>query len=156
MYTLTYYLAVADNPALHSIFPNFYVYAIVFTIIGFPLLAIVGYAHMRRSKAYSSEMDVVVESNPYSYRLSPGIQRECMAPLYLELLRLGRKSLSGERITEEELKQLQELEFKLDLIAKGGSLPIQKGEPNKAKETNDLDNSIARATIIQDTKKEVD
>ena len=99
---------------------------IISSIIGVPLLILVGYAHMKRSHAFTSEMDISVESNPYSYKLTPGIQKECMAPLYLELLVLGRKSLSDEKLTEDELKKLQELEQKLDLIAKGGSLPRPK------------------------------
>ncbi|MGH9992098.1 MAG: hypothetical protein ACREAZ_05565 [Nitrososphaera sp.] len=128
MYTLTYYLAIANNPALDSIFPNFYIYAIAFTVVGFPLLVVAGYLHMKKSHAYSAEMDITVESNPYSYRLNPGIQTECVAPLYLELLRLGRKSLSDEKVTDEELKRIQELESKLSIIAKGESLPMPRNE----------------------------
>jgi hypothetical protein len=136
MYTLTYYLAISNNATLQSVFPNFYLYAIVLTVVGFPLLALIGYYHMKRSRAFSSEMDVSVESNPYSYKLSPGIQRECMAPLYLELLRLGRKSISGEPITEEEQRKLHELERKLSTIANGGSLPM-KGRLNKVEQQSD-------------------
>lgn len=136
MYTLTYYLAISNNAALQAVFPNFYTYAIILTVVGFPLLAVIGYYHMKRSRAFSSEMDVTVESNPYSYKLSPGIQIECMAPLYLELLRLGRKSISGEPITDEEQRKLRELESKLSTIANGGSLPV-KTKSNKVEKQSD-------------------
>lgn len=126
MFTITYYLVITNDASLKIIFPNFTTYMIISSIIGVPLLILVGYAHMKRSHAFTSEMDISVESNPYSYKLTPGIQKECMAPLYLELLVLGRKSLSDEKLTEDELKKLQELEQKLDLIAKGGSLPRPK------------------------------
>jgi hypothetical protein len=154
MYTLTYYLAIVNTPTLHSIFPNFYTYAIAFTVISLPLLAGAGYVHIKKSRAYSAETDITVESNPYSYRLQPGIQTECIAPLYLELLRLGRKSLSDERITEEELKKLQELENKLGIIAGGESLPMPRKE-SKVTESSNL-YTMTNATLIQDTKKEAD
>jgi hypothetical protein len=109
---------------------------------------------MKRSSAYSSEQDITVESNPYSYRLNPGIQRECIAPLYLELLRLGRKSLSDERVTEEELKRIQELESKLTIVARGGSLPRKETKPTEP-DNNNLYN-VANTTLRQDTKKESD
>jgi len=152
MYTLTYYLAIADNPALHSIFPNFYLYAVVFSVVGFPLLVIVGYIHMKKSQAFSSEMDITAEAFPYNYRLAPGIQSECIAPLYLELLRLGRKALSNETITEEELKKINELNQKLDLLATGGSLPIKRD--NKLEVDQIL--GMATSRVMPDNKKSED
>lgn len=129
MFTITYYLVITNDPSFKTIFPSFSMYVIISSIIGIPLLMLVGYAHMKRSHAFTSEQDITVESNPYSYKLSPGIMREILAPLYLELLKLGRKSLSDEKLTDDELDRLQKLEKKLDLIVKGGSLP--KSSENK-------------------------
>lgn len=81
---------------------------------------------MKKLPAFSADQDILWESNPYSYKLNPGIQKECIAPLYLKLLQLGQKSISNEKLTPEELKQLQMLENKLDLISKGGSMDIPK------------------------------
>lgn len=131
MLTLTYYLVLTNDPSFKTIFPSFSIYVVISSSIGVPLLMLVGYAHMKRSHAFTSEQDITVESNPYSYKLAPGIQRECMAPLYLELLRLGRKSLSEEKLTDAELDRLQELENKLDLLAKGESLPKSTEFKNK-------------------------
>jgi len=126
MLTTTYYLAIKDDSTISAIFPNFSIYVLVSSIIGIPLLVLVGFIHMKKSPAFSADQDVLWESFPYSYKLSPGIQKECIAPLYLELLKLGRKSVSDEKLAPEELKQLQMLEDKLDLIAKGGSISIPK------------------------------
>lgn len=131
MLTLTYYLVLTNDPSFKTIFPTFSIYVIISSIVGIPLLILVGFVHMKRSHAFTSEQDIAVESNPYSYKLSPGIHKECMAPLYLELLRLGRKSLSDEKLTDDELNRLQELEKKLDLLSKGGSLPKSKEFTNK-------------------------
>lgn len=122
MFTITYYLVVTSDPSLKIVFPSFSAYVVISTLIGIPLLVLVGFVHLKRSHAFTSEMDISVESNPYNYKLYPGILRECMAPLYLELLILGRKSLSDEKLTEEEIKKLEILQKKLDFISQGGSL----------------------------------
>lgn len=122
MLTLTYFFVVTSDPSLKLIFPSFSAYVIISTMIGVPLLIVVGFVHLKRSHAYTSEMDVAVESNPYTYKLAPGIIKECLAPLYLELLVLGRKSISGEPLTMEESKKLKDLQKKLDFISKGKSL----------------------------------
>ncbi len=122
MFTITYYLAITNDPSLKIVFPSFSAYVIISTLIGIPILVIVGFVHLKRSHAYTSEIDISVESNPYNYKLYPGILRECMAPLYLELLVLGRKYLSDEKLTEEEIKKLEILQEKLEFISKGGNL----------------------------------
>ncbi len=126
MFTLTYYLAIKDNTFFTTLFPNFSTYVVVSSFIGIPLLALVGYVHIHKSHAYTADMDISAEAYPYNYKLGPGIQKECMAPLYLGLLRLGRKSLSAEKLSEDELQELKKLEKNLDLISKGDSLPIPK------------------------------
>jgi len=99
---------------------------IISSIIGIPLLTIVGFVHMKKSHAFKSEANISNESLPYNYKLMPGIHKECLAPLYLELLRLGRKSLNDEKISDEEIKKIESLESKLDHLAKGNSLTIPK------------------------------
>lgn len=126
MFTTTYYLAIKDDPNISILFPNFSVYVIISSVIGIPLLAMVGYVHIKKSHAFTADQEITAESYPYNYKLSPGIQKECMAPLYLELLKLGRKLLSDEKLTIEESEKLQKLEDKLDFIIKGGSLTKPK------------------------------
>jgi len=126
MFTITYYLVIESNTFFEPLFSNFSSYVIISSIIGIPLLTLVGFAHIRKSHAYASEAEIAHESHPYNYKLTPGIQKECMAPLLLELLKLGTKSISVQKLTEDESKKLEKLEQNLDLIAKGGSLPIPK------------------------------
>ena len=126
MFIITYYLLLENISDLDIIFPSFSSYIIISSIVVIPLLAVVGYVHINKSHAYKSESEITIESHPYMYKLLPGITSECLAPLYLELLRLGRKSLSNEKLTDNEIKKLHELETKLELISKGGSLTIPK------------------------------
>jgi len=73
---------------------------------------------------------ISAEAQPYNYKLPPGIWKEVM--FYLEMLVMGRKSLSNEKISNEELNQLITLEKKLELLTKGGSL----SKPKKFDEIN--------------------
>ncbi len=120
MYTLTYYLAIENS---FSIFSSFSTYVIVSSSIGLPVLILLGFIHMRRSGAFRAESEISSESNPYNYKLLPGIHKEVLAPLLLELLKLLQKSHLDD-MTEEETERLSELDKKLDLLAKGGMLDI--------------------------------
>lgn len=126
MLTLTYYLAISNSPTLNSIFPSFTSYAIISIIIGIPILSFIGFLHMKRSPAFTSEQEVSAEANPYNYKLPPGLWKECIVPLLLELLILSKKNLNEEKSDSSDLMRLKELEKKFDLLAKGGSLPKPK------------------------------
>ena len=126
MFTITYYLLINNITSFDILFPSFSSYVIISSIIGIPLLIIVGFVHMKKSHAFKSESNIIHESLPYNYKLMPVIHKECLAPLYLELLRLGRKSLNDEKISDEEIEKIESLESKLDHLANGNSLTIPK------------------------------
>jgi len=126
MLTITYYLALNNNNLFTTIFPSFSVYVIISSIIGIPFLIIVGFLHMRRSRGYSSETEIANESMPYNYKLSPGVQKEIIAPLLLQLLILSRKSALNQTLTSEELSQTKQILDKFNKIDKDGSLDIPK------------------------------
>lgn len=126
MLTTTYYLFVEQNGEFMKLFPSFSTYVIVSSIVGVPLMIILGYVHMQRSAIYKAQQDIVQESLPYNYYLIPGIQKEILAPLFRELLELGRKSLSKEGITTEQSERLDVLIKKLELLNSGGSLEMSK------------------------------
>ncbi len=123
MLTLTYYLAVANSSTLNSVFPSFTGYAILFVIIILPTLSFAGFLHMKKSLAYSSEVDVAAEANPYNYKLPPGLWKECVTPLLLELLIISKNNINDEKSNSGDLERLQALEKKFELLSNGGSLP---------------------------------
>ena len=126
MLTLTYYLAIGDGE-LEFLFPSFLSYVMVFTMVVIPILCVVGYLHLRRSYAYSSDIDVAAEANPYNYKLPPGIVKDCVIPLYQETLRLLRDSLVEKGAdTGGDVAKLRDLYKKFDLLKEGGSLPHPK------------------------------
>ena len=126
MLILTYYLAITNYPFINSLFPTFEIYALVSVSIGIPILCLAGYLHYKKSRAYSTDVEITVESNPYNYKLPPGITKECGIPFILELLILSKKNLDGKGFDESDLPRLKDLEKKLDLLSNGGSLPKPK------------------------------
>jgi len=119
---VTYYLAIERIPELKYIFSSFLIYAMVMIVIGIPLLVLSGYAHFKKSQAYSSEADIGVESNPYYFKLPPGHQRDVLVPLQLLLSQMILKIATNEKLTVEEIDKLKDIQKKLDILIKGGSL----------------------------------
>ena len=102
--TVTYFLAIERYPELSVIFPSFPQYVLVITIIGIPLLILVGYVHYKRTLAFRSEVDVVLESNPYQLRnvVNNTINVKLTLKMYEMLLKLSQ----NQKLTENEIEEL--------------------------------------------------
>lgn len=116
---VTYYLAIEKISILKEVFSSFWIYSAVVTSIGIPILVAVGYVHFKRSSAFASESDIATESNPYFYKLPPGFWRDVFAPVYLMMTNLLVKSLKNEKLTDDEIQKIAELQKKLDILIKG-------------------------------------
>ena len=101
---VTYYLAIERVPALLTIFPNFLYYVLIISSIGVPLLIIVGYIHYKRTLAFKSEIDIVVESNPYQRRNIVNIHLilESIMKTNQLLLKLSK----NEKLSETEIGEI--------------------------------------------------
>jgi len=111
--TVTYFLAIDNYPALSTIFPNFLQYILIISSIGVPLLIIVGYVHYKRTVAFKSEIDIVVESNPYQRRNVVNISLILESILRTNQLLL--KLSKNEKLSETEVG---EINSKIDEISK--------------------------------------
>ena len=101
---VTYYLAIERIPALLSIFPNFVHYVLIISVIGVPLLIIVGYIHYKRTLAFKSEIDIVVESNPYQRRNIVNIT--LILESILKTNQLLLKLSKNEKLSETEIEEI--------------------------------------------------
>jgi hypothetical protein len=118
-----YYLAIKNLPALLAVFPDFVPFAILATVVGGPLSVAVGWIHLKRSRLYSSELDISTEANPYNYKITPGINTEVLFPAYVEMLRVLRKFAENNALLKEsELEHMEELEKKFEFLLKGGTV----------------------------------
>ena len=109
--TVTYFLAIDNYPALKAIFPSFEQYALIMVCIGIPLLILVGYAHFKKTLAYKSEMDVMIESNPYITRNT--VNADLSLKLNLKLISLLLKMSTGEKIDKNEIDEIEKLRGKI-------------------------------------------
>ena len=105
--TVTYFLAIDNYPALKIIFPSFEIYVLVLISIGVPLLIFIGYCHYKKTKAFRSEMDVLVESNPFLSRNT--VNADLTLKLNLKLISLLLKMSTGEKIDKNEIDEIEKL-----------------------------------------------
>jgi len=117
--TVTYFLAIDNYPALKIIFPSFEIYILIMISIGTPLLIFIGYSHYKKTRAFTSEMDVLVETNPFLRRNT--VNADVNLRLGIELINLILK-LSKNTISEEELKHLENLKKEISDLVKNRSL----------------------------------
>lgn len=120
--TVTYYLAIETVPILKEIFPSFSQYLIILSVIGIPLLVLIGWIHYRRTAAFGSEAEIMIESNPYYYKAAPGWQKEVMFPILLKLTDYMIKTSQNEKFTEKEIQEMKNLHEKMDSLIKGGTI----------------------------------
>ena len=105
--TVTYFLAIDNYPTLKSIFPSFEQYVMIMACIGIPLLVVVGYAHFKKTVAYKSEMDIMIESNPYIARNT--VNADLSLKLNLKLISLLLRMSNGEKIEKNEIDEIEKL-----------------------------------------------
>ena len=117
---VTYFLAIDKIPILTNIFPSFIHYVLTLSSILIPFLVLIGWLHYRRTAAYGSEAEVQVETNPYQYKLAPGWNREALFPTLLKMTEFMIKSNNNEKLDDESIKELVEINKKLDFLVKGG------------------------------------
>ena len=117
--TVTYFLAVDNYPALNIIFPSFEIYVLIIISIGVPLLIFVGYSHYKRTKAFRSEMDILVESNPFLRRTT--VNTDIILRFNINLVNLVLK-LSKDTISEDELNDMKKTQKEITDLIKNRTL----------------------------------
>jgi len=109
--TVTYFLAIDNYPSLKDFFPSFEQYVVIIVCVGIPLLILVGYAHYKKTLAYKSEADVLIESNPYGRRAL--VNSEISLQLDLKLISLILKMSNGEKIDKNEIAEVEKLSHEI-------------------------------------------
>ena len=103
--TVTYFLAIERAPALQAIFPSFFQYVAIVSLVAVPLLIGIGYAHYKRTKARKAEVDIGFETSTYQRRFI--VNTEIILHLNLRLTEMLMKLTHGEKLTENEIKKIQ-------------------------------------------------
>lgn len=63
--TIFYYNAIVNIPFLGNIFTNFIVFAVLASVVAVVSFGCLGYFFKRKSRFYSSQVEVDVDANPY-------------------------------------------------------------------------------------------
>jgi len=105
--TVTYFLAIDNYPVLKAVFPSFEQYIVIIVSIGIPLLVLIGFVHFKRTQAFKSEVDVLIESNPYQRRNT--VNGEINLRLNLKILTIMLKISKKESFSESEIQEIREL-----------------------------------------------
>ena len=128
----TYYLAIDKAESLKLIFPTFTVYAIFWVLVGVPLLISIGYIHFKKSPAYSSELDVSVEANPYCFKLLPGWQKDALFPWHLLMMNMLVKLSNNEKFDDEDTALISEIQKSLQTLIDGGYVGKHVNQQSKS------------------------
>ena len=117
--TVTYFLAIDNYPVLNIIFPSFEFYILIITSIGVPLLIFIGYLHYKRTQAFKSEIDVLIETNPFLRRNAVNV--DIILRSNIKLMELILK-LSKDTISKEEFKDMEKIKSEIIELVKNRSL----------------------------------
>ena len=118
--TTSYFLSIKKIPTILEIFPTFEIYVLSLVFIAIPIITFVGWIHFKRIGTYSVEAATYQKAYPYNYKLQPGYNKEVFDPAYLAILRLNMKKINDEKLTEDEEKEIMNLESLLTKLIEGG------------------------------------
>ena len=122
--TVTFYLAIEKYPILQQIFPTFGQYVLIIAGIGIPLLAVVGYAHYKKTPSYRAEADVWVESNPYWARVL--VNSEIILKSNQTLMQLITKILRNEKLSNEDFEQISKFQKEISTFTESRTFANKK------------------------------
>ena len=118
--TVTYYLAIEKAQFLQIFFPSFLHYVIIITVIGIPALISIGYIHFKKSGAIRAEADIGFEVNPHMYRILANT--EAIMPLYLKMSQILLRFSKNEKLSDDEINEISELQKNLSEHIKNTTL----------------------------------
>ena len=77
-------------------------------VVGIPVLIMLGYAHYKKTKAFRSEMDVFIESNPYQRRNI--VNSTILVSLTMKINEMMFKLAKNEKLTSKEIEEVEKLQ----------------------------------------------
>jgi len=92
---------------------------LIITSIGVPLLIFIGYLHFKRTQAFKSEIDVLIETNPFLRRNTVNV--DIILRSNIKLMELILK-LSKDTISEDELNDMKKIQNEITDLIKNRSL----------------------------------
>jgi len=89
-------------------------------LVVFPTGSILGWLHLKKTRAYSSQVEIDYEANIYNYKIVPGIHTEITWPIWAVLIPLFSRLGEKEGILlPEERDMLEDISKKIKKIRAG-------------------------------------
>lgn len=86
---------------------------------------IIGWYHMKKTLAFKEQMETTIESNPFSYKIQPGIAKELSWPYFIAMVDFMESMLRhSDLLTDEHKNKLDDMRDKAKHLIKGGSLGL--------------------------------
>lgn len=120
--TSTYFLAIDKIPSIKEIFPTFEMYALTAIVIAIPVVTATGYVHYKRIGAHSASRAIAVQNFIFNYRMAPGFTLEAFGPAHRLILRAVLKRANSEKLTEDEIKEIDNIMERLRHLIDGGAV----------------------------------
>ncbi len=95
---VTYYLAIKELPILEQIFPSVFHYAIIATSLLIPVMLFSGYVYFKKSPQFTSEADILIESNPHWNRIL--VNTDIILLTHSKILKYLIKKYTEENLSE--------------------------------------------------------
>ncbi len=105
--TVTYFLAIDNYPGLKIIFPSFELYITILSSIGIPILIFIGYSHYKKTQGFKSEIDILIETNPYQRRML--VNTETVLSLHLKLISIIQEVAKNQDLDQNKIDELEKL-----------------------------------------------
>jgi len=121
---VTYYLAIERYPPLLELFPSFVHYVVILSMIGIPILTVVGYSHFKKTPAFKSEAEIGTESNPFQRRVI--INTELILRLNQELIDVITTSTINEKFSQESLERINKIKNEIKELTSTRTLSNSK------------------------------
>lgn len=119
--TSTYFLAIEQIPFIKNLFPTFEIYVVTAVVVAIPVVTITGYVHFKRVGAFSAATSIMTQNFIFNYRMPPGFTVDVYGPAYKMILKMALKRANSEKLTAEEIKEIDRLRERLRHLIEGGS-----------------------------------
>ena len=120
--TTTYFLAIDEMPFIKTLFSTFETYVITAIIVGVPIVTVIGWIHFKRIGAFSAAQSIMMQNQIFNYKFQPGYTLEVFGPAYLAILRIAVKRIKSEKLSDDEVKDIDKIQKQLQKLIDGGAV----------------------------------
>jgi hypothetical protein len=122
---VTYGLYIQNTTILANLFPTIYHWIVIFVLLYIPTAIYIGHQHYQ--KQYKAETEKVVQSDPYTFKPTPGKEQLFQYPaavLGYEISIKMMRWMNGEpvKFTPDEFKKMEQMKSTAERLGNGENI----------------------------------